>query len=390
MERRTLRAWALAFSCAAAAGAQERPAAEPNDYGRAEAWLCRPGRADACAVDLTTTVVAANGKLKRESFRADARAPIDCFYVYPTVSLDKSPNSDMQAGDEERRVIRSQFARFAKQCRTFAPLYRQVTLTSLRATIAGQPMAVDRALAYNDVRDAWNHYLAHDNAGRGVVLLGHSQGSGLLTQLIRNEIDGKPVQARLVSALLLGTNLPVPRGRDVGGAFQHVPLCRSSKQVGCVVTYASFRSNVPPPATSRFGRVTGDGLKAGCANPAALAGGSGPLHAYLSAAAPGLASAAEPGPWVAAGKKIETPFVSVPGLLTAACVENESGSYLEVTVHGDPKDPRTDDIVGDVMTNGQVQPSWGLHLIDVNLTMGNLLELVAEQSKAYRAASSRE
>src|SRR6185436_10040211 len=270
MEPRTLRAWALAFSCAAAAGAQERPAAEPNDYGRAETWLCRPGRADACAVDLATTVVAANGKLKRESFRANARPAIDCFYVYPTVSLDKSPNSDMLAGDEERRVIRSQFARFAQECRPFAPLYRQVTLTSLRATIAGQPMAVDRALAYNDVRDAWNHYLAHDNAGRGVVLLGHSQGSGLLTQLIRNDIDGKPVQSRLVSALLLGTNLPVPRGR-------------SSKQVGCVVTYASFRSNVPPPATSRFGRVTGDGLKAGCANPAALAGGSGPLHAYLSA-----------------------------------------------------------------------------------------------------------
>jgi hypothetical protein len=200
----------------------------------------------------------------------------------------------MQAGDEERRVIRSQFARFAKQCRTFAPLYRQVTLTSLRATIAGQPMAVDRALAYNDVRDAWNHYLAHDNAGRGVVLLGHSQGSGLLTQLIRNEIDGKPVQARLVSALLLGTNLPVPRGRDVGG---HSSTCRCAarrSRLAAVVTYASFRSNVPPPATSRFGRVTGDGLEAGCANPAALAGGSGPLHAYLSAAAPGLASAASP------------------------------------------------------------------------------------------------
>ena len=30
---------------------------EPNDYGDNAAWLCRPGQQDACAVDLSTTVV---------------------------------------------------------------------------------------------------------------------------------------------------------------------------------------------------------------------------------------------------------------------------------------------------------------------------------------------
>jgi hypothetical protein len=83
--------------------------------------------------------------------------------------------------------------------------------------------------------------VAHDNKGRGVVLVGHSQGSGILTQLIRREIDGKPIQSRIVSALLLGTSLPVPSGKDGGGAFQHLPLCRSAQQTGCVITYASFR-----------------------------------------------------------------------------------------------------------------------------------------------------
>ena len=52
-------------------------------------------------------------------------------------------------------------------------------------------------------------------------------------------------------------------------------------------------------------------------------------------------------------------------------------------VHGNPADPRADDIVGDVMTNGQVNASWGLHLIDVNLAMGNLVDIVREQGKAY-------
>src|SRR5260370_15511573 len=101
-------------------------------------------------------------------------------------------------------------------------------------------MTADRALAYNDVLDAWNYYLEHDNQGRGVVLIGHSQGSFVLTELIKNEIDGKPVQARLVSALLLGMNLAVPRGKDVGGSFHHVPLCRAPRQAGCSGTYASL------------------------------------------------------------------------------------------------------------------------------------------------------
>jgi len=239
------------------------------------------------------------------------------------------------------------------------------------------------------VLDAWKYYLEHDNHGRGVVLVGHSQGSMVLTQLIKNEIDGKPLQSHIISALLLGTSLPVPRGKDVGGAFQHLPLCHSAKQTGCVITYASFRSNVPPPASSRFGRVAGENMVSGCTNPAALAGGSGPLHAYLGSRRSGVVSSveAEPRPWVTPTQSIDTPFVSLPGLLTAECVSNEKGSYLAITVHGEPSDPRTDDITGDVVVNGKVLADWGLHLIDVNLAIGNLVDIVGQQSKAYLATN---
>jgi hypothetical protein len=262
-----------------------------------------------------------------------------------------------------------------------------VTLTALRSFLAGRQVTIDRDLAYTDVVDAWNYYLQHDNQGRGVVLIGHSQGSMVLTQLIKNEIDGKPVQKQIVSALLLGTNLAVPRGKDVGGAFQHLPLCHSSKQVGCVITYASFRSTVPPPANSKFGRVTGDNMISACTNPASLSGGSGELNAYLSTPGSGLSSRpAGPDFWVK-GSKIDTPFVKVPGLLSAECVANEKGSYLSVTVHGNPADPRTDDISGDVLTNGNVQADWGLHLIDVNLAIGNLIDIVRDQSKVYRTGN---
>lgn len=351
-------------------------AADAVNYGDPATWLCRPERAHACAADQTATVVAASGAVTTETFQPDPAAPIDCFYVYPTVSLDETPNSDMIAGPEELSVISGQFARFGSVCRTYAPLYRQITLTALRAGRAGQPMAADRAMAYGDVLAAWQHYLANDNGGRPFVLIGHSQGAGMLTRLVADEIDGKPIQSQLVSALILGSSsVANPPGAEVGGTFQHVPPCRSAEQTGCVVQYASFRSTVPPPDDSLFGRPRQGSGESVCTNPANLAGGPGELHAYLRND-PDIT-------WVTPPRAIDTPFVSVPGLLTAECVSDQGFNYLKVTVHGDPADPRTDDIGGDVMANGAVVAQWGLHLIDVHLAMGNLVDLVRAQSAAF-------
>jgi hypothetical protein len=377
----------IGISFAAGVAAQQADTAppKPNDYADGKTWLCRPGRQDACAIDHTTTVVAADGKLSKETWTADPNAPIDCFYVYPTISTDPTPNSDMNADPAERNVIKQQFARFASKCKPYAPLYRQVTLVGLRRMLApGATVTLDQGLQYDDVKDAWNYYLKNDNKGRGVVLVAHSQGSFILNRLIHDEIDGKPIQSKLVSAILLGTTLAVPKGKDVGGSFQHVPLCHTATQTGCVITFASFRSTVPPPANTLFGRVPDAAMAAACTNPAALAGGSGELRAYLDKTGRTITSNTPGKPWVTPEQPIETPWVSVPGLLTAKCASNENASgYLEVTVHGDSADPRVDDIVGDIGAGPNVLANWGLHLIDVNLVMGNLLDIVSQQTKAY-------
>src|SRR5689334_9109631 len=128
---------------AGAAGAQAQGSALPkNDYSKPETWLCRPDKTagNACNVDLTTTVVKADGSESVEPFKADPKAPIDCFYVYPTVSNDPGVVSDMIPGPEEINVVKVQFARLGAKCRLYAPLYRQFTLTALRAGQSGKPM----------------------------------------------------------------------------------------------------------------------------------------------------------------------------------------------------------------------------------------------------------
>jgi Protein of unknown function (DUF3089) len=385
---------AAALSFAGIAAAQTPSAADtigtkPNDYADSKAWLCRPGSHDACDIDETTTVVAADGKLTRETWKADPNAPIDCFYVYPTVSTDPTQNSDMIADPAETNVIKQQFARFASKCRVYAPMYRQITLVGLRKMLAapgGATPAFGDGVQYNDVRDAWHYYLEHDNKGRGVVLVAHSQGSFILVDLIRREIDGKPIESKIVSAMLMGTTVSVPKGKDVGGTFEHFPLCHSASQTGCLITFASFRSTVPPPANTLFGKVAEANMVAACVNPAALGGGSGELHAYLSNDGRTITGTSRAKPWVDPGPPVDTPWVSVPGLLTAKCTSNDNASgYLEVTVHGDPADPRVDDIIGDIGVGTNVLANWGLHLVDVNITMGNLLDVVGAQTKAYTA-----
>jgi hypothetical protein len=76
----------MVAALASAALTAAQASASKNDYRDPKTWLCRPGLtgpADACAVNLGTTVVKADGSLTREAFKAAANPATDCFYVYP-------------------------------------------------------------------------------------------------------------------------------------------------------------------------------------------------------------------------------------------------------------------------------------------------------------------
>jgi Protein of unknown function (DUF3089) len=365
----------------AAAAAAATPV--PNDYGLAQNWLCRPGRRDACTVTMDVSEIAADGTLVvRKSTKAtDPKA--DCFYVYPTLSYDEGGNSDMVANDEERRVIETQFARFGEQCRTFAPLYRSVTLTALRALLVGKPIAADRELNYADVRDAWKHYLAQDNQGRPFVLVGHSQGSGLLKRLIAEEIDGKPVQKQMLSAMLAGTNVLVAKGKLIGGDFKATPLCRKADQTGCVMAWVTFREAAPPPANSRFGRTDVADREVACTNPAKLSGGTAPLHAVLPTRSIGGDLAVAPAAWTSDPKPITTGHVSLPGLYSGECAAKDGANYLSVRLSAGPSTGRLSDPGGDVKFGPNIAKDWGLHLLDINIVQQDMVDLVGIQLAAW-------
>jgi hypothetical protein len=149
--------------------------------------------------------------------------------------------------------------------------------------------------------------------------------------------------------------------------------------------------NCASPGDTLFGKVADPNMVAACTNPAALNGGSGELHAYLDAGGETIYLPQKPKvkPWVIPERPVETPWVSVPSMLTARCATNENATYLEVSVHGDPSGKRVADITGDIMAGDQALPFWGLHLIDVNLAMGNLVQIVGQEAKSWVAAQNK-
>jgi hypothetical protein len=349
-------------------------------------WLCKPGASpNPCNPGLSTTVYSPTGSVIAVKHPSPVKNPaIDCFYVYPTVSGQPTGNANLHIDPEENSIALYQAARYSQYCRVFAPMYRQQTLAGIglgAATTKPNP-----AIALADVRSAFRDYLEHYNHGRGFVLIGHSQGSFVLRQLIALDVDGKStVRKRLVSAILLGGNVLVTRGKDIGGDFQHIHACHAARDLGCVVAFSAFDQPVPPNAI--FGRphnLGGPRFRSDevvlCTNPAALGGGSqivdlvvpsqpfykhNPLYAGILIL--GLTQPMPPTVWV-----------DEPNGYRASCSSANNANVLEVTAVNGAQTPHP-----------SPDASWGLHLLDGSIALGNLIEMVNKQAKAFVASHAR-
>ncbi|HEV2812411.1 MAG TPA: DUF3089 domain-containing protein [Solirubrobacteraceae bacterium] len=336
--------------------------------GAATKWLCKPGLpTDACSPGLATTEFTPTGeRLGVERPRPGARE-IDCFYVYPTVSDQTTPIANKRIDPEIRSIALYQAARYKQECRVFAPVYRQRTIAGIQPGVsAGGPRrSVVNASGYADVRAAWNEYLRRHNKGRGVVLVGHSQGTFVLRELIKREIDDRrAVRRRIVSALLLG-------GNATDREFENLPPCRSDRQLGCVVAFSVYDET--PPGGALFGRTATAGAHVLCTNPARLRGGAATVDTIY----PSRPFA--PGTLISIGIQLlgvtqptaPTPWITVKDAYRAECTRAAGATFLKLTPLGDAPDFRP-----------SPTPEWGLHLVDGNIALGDLVALVRRQAAA--------
>jgi hypothetical protein len=331
-------------------------------YAGTDNWICHPDLATSPCDDIRTTVIAADGSMTVDELAPAEEPAIDCFYVYPTTSGDTTMNSDLAVDSTEINTVIAQAARYRSVCRVFAPAYRSITLAALGGGLPGDP-TLARATAYGDVVDAWRTYVDEMGEGRGVVLIGHSQGAGHLRRLVDEEIGPDPAALeRVVSAVLMGTSVGELTGMDP---------CASADVAGCLISFSSYPADHPPVEPAFFGRT--ESGPAVCVDPVALAGGNDladvalPARPTLLGLVDGLA-------------EVDTPFIAMPGALTAACQEAGGYGFLGVGPTGE-----ADARPVDALLVERLGPTWGLHLLDGNLAQDDLIEVVTRQAEAWAA-----
>jgi hypothetical protein len=359
-------------------------------------WLCKPGKKpNPCLTSREATVVSYSGETRQEMVVAQAKThkpPIDCFYVYPTVSEQEGPNADLTIEPQETQIAIDQASRFSQNCRVFAPMYRQLTLKAINTPGGVTPQ--DQLKAFEGVLGAFLEYMHKYNKGRPFVLVGHSQGSALLEALISQQIDPDPaLRAQMVSAILLGGQVLVPEGELVGGTFKHIPLCTAATDTSCVIAYSSFGKE--PPANTFFGRPSSAllggkapaGMEVACVNPTLLQqnGSAGTLIPYAPTTPfPGVIGPGSPTP------SASTPWVQTKGTATAQCKheKDETGENPATWLNIAFKEGVSPKVQEDLKEHNEtalelIGPEWGLHLYDVNIALGNLVNTVAIQTQAY-------
>ena len=339
-------------------------------------WLCRPDLPladDACrSADLSATELRADGTRTVVAHHAAEKPLVDCFYVYPTVDLELVPGNHQDLADTRRMraTTLAQAARFTEACALWVPLYHQVTIgTYLQAK---DILERGLAIAFADIERAFAEYLAHADRSRKIVLVGHSQGAEMVNRLLRRFFDDDPaMRARLLLAMPIGGDVDALTSDTRGGTTKNIPACTRPDETGCIVAYRSYAAGehvdpdrwAPPP-----------GHETVCVNPAPTAE---PRHLSRSyfAVWPELRR------FMHGIEGVTTPFVMLRGFFTARCVRGPEGyAWLEVSSAAAADDTRKSPV--DLHDRRFRIGKLGLHVLDMQLTQGDLVDMVARRAAA--------
>ena len=276
------------------------PALKPSAYADPKMWFSRPGMTGTDPV-----------KWQPEGMQpGSARAGVAVFFVHPTSFLKRThwngPIDDPQARQIGEITVRAEACVFAAAAEVWAPRYRQATFGAFLSDDPAARRAHD--LAYADVAEAFDAFVAAQPPGRGMVLAGHSQGSFIIKRLLREKIAGTPLAKRIVAAYVIGWVVDTARDLPAMG----MPACAAPAQTGCVISFLSFTDDADTAmmrdAYERFASAPGNPRAAPhylCSNPLTGGiGGSAPASANIGGIIPDL--------------KMEHARVA-PGLVGAVC-----------------------------------------------------------------------
>lgn len=180
------------------------------------------------------------GDLSSESDKA-----VDIFYVYPTQnfnSVDENGNPIYWASidqEEERKMMYNnqrffQVVYAADDYNFYAPFYRQIVLEVYRGD--RETRLEKSKIPVEDIKNAFQHYMKHFNNGRPFILMGHSQGSSVLIELLKNSMTDEQFQ-QMIAAYTIGFEI---RAEDLAAYPHRLIPAKDSADTHCVILYNSL------------------------------------------------------------------------------------------------------------------------------------------------------
>lgn len=206
------------------------------DYSNEKNWSALPFRKDAADV-------VAYG----EQWVPDSLKQVDVFYVYPTLySKGDTWNASLDDKKLNKRLdhlpVRLQAGVFSNSARVYAPRYRQAHIDAFEEDTIEGHKALD--FAYQDVKRAFEYYMAHYNNGRPIIIAGHSQGSWQTRRLLQEYFDNNEANRKLlVCAYIIGYAMYEEN-------YQNLQPCDHADETTCYVTWGSFKDGYEYPDTA--------------------------------------------------------------------------------------------------------------------------------------------
>lgn len=213
---------------------------EAPDYSDPVNWAALPDKKDE-----------ADGVPRKSGLQdGQADSPADVFFIHPTIFFsDEAWNADIKDEKLNKKVdestIRHQASIFNAAGRVYAPRYREATFGTFTIKEDKKSQYQTIELAYRDVRDAFRYYLENYNEGRPFFIASHSQGTVHAIRLIREWVDGKEIQDRMITAYLAGWPIPAD-------TFKSLPPCQNPDDVNCFTSWCTFTEGFYPDNLPAF------------------------------------------------------------------------------------------------------------------------------------------
>jgi len=197
----------IIFTLAACGKDSSNSAPQATDYSQAAHWLSLPAVVE----------------------------KVDIFYLYPTAWTSTDPAKPHVCAIDEPTMLTGAASAFARQATAFetvgniyAPYYRQDNSSPIDRlnVIAGIPTL--------DAIAAFDYYIRHFNNNRPFILVGHSQGGTVLSNLLSKYMKDHPdVLGRMVAAYVIG--------HPISNAYladnPHLKFAEGPDDTGVIISY---------------------------------------------------------------------------------------------------------------------------------------------------------